>query len=240
MARKIIMIQKHENESGVIQSTNKHSQSEYDAAMKTWDMIKFQPTTYRYWIEGQYKLIGIIKIDHKAYEYWKAGVNDDGVTLEALYEDRLYDENKIIVPSYANIFPSKGLIDRSDVYFGTAAVASASVLFIGDQDYNVFFESSLEFAELDRNKISYDLVNTIDSTLFDGGPVLIWEECFDEQYFFNKFELKSPFEPSKFCLSYDNVLGEILISEVSYQNKNMTQYGARGWSDCKFRVEFLP
>lgn len=194
--------------SGVVQISN-HWQQLKNGVITTSQKGSFTPRDYEVEIHGIIVTAIIGKITHQAYNYWKNGVNAQGIELIDI--DQYVGEDKSLqVPDYARIFPDNDMFCLDDVYHEFLASRGDSIIRVIDDNGAVVLESYLDDGELLIEGIQTNMVLDVDDLLVANQPVYIGKYHQTGMMFRGCIELDEPFDVGKLAV------GIVVFESVEY------------------------
>lgn len=196
---------------------------------KLIEILKFDPCTYkiRLWGYGGEYLMGTV--DRKIYDYFKRRRLD----LNEYAWDSDYAEDNNIPEDMQPFYPGQWH-DCDDMGHCWGVDRSAGTLQVEDQNGNVVYEKNLE----DISGMGIDEENPEnsepewhggDETWIDmkdpGTVVFIGTSSEKGTFFEGDIELRTPFNPGKIALKYDEIDGNEVVTGISYEDDDIENYG---------------
>lgn len=193
---------------------------------KLIELLKFTPRTYkiRLWGYGGEYVMGTV--DRKIYDYFKARRLD---LSEFAWDSDYADANNI--PEDMQPFYPGSWHDCDDMGHCWGVDRSAGTLQVEDENGDVVYEVSLEdingFGEDDENPDPEWLGG--DEIWIDmkpaGSVVFVATSSEKGTFFEGNLELKTPFNPGRIGLSYDEIDGNEIITKVTYEGEDIDNWG---------------
>lgn len=196
---------------------------------KLIEILKFDPCTYkiRLWGYGGEYLMGTV--DRKIYDYFKRRRLD----LNEYAWDSDYAEDNNIPEDMQPFYPGQWH-DCDDMGHCWGVDRSAGTLQVEDQNGNVVYEKNLE----DISGMGIDEENPENSEPEWHGGDEIWIDMKDPgtvvfigtssekgTFFEGDIELRTPFNPGKIALKYDEIDGNEVVTGISYEDDDIENYG---------------
>ena len=190
------------------------------------EIIKFTPRTYkiRLWGYGGEYVMG--EVDRKVYNYFQERRLD---LSEFAWDDNYAEENNIPEDMYP--FYPGSWHDCDNVGHCWGVDRSAGTLQVEDENGQVVFEKRLEdilgFGEDDENpEPEWTCDEEIWIDMKPAGTVVFVATSSEKGTFFEgELELKTPFNPGKITLSYDEIDGNEIITKVMYDGNDVDNWG---------------
>lgn len=193
------------------------------------EVLKFTPRTYkiRLWGYGGEYVMG--EVDRKAYDYFKRRRLD---IAEFAWDGDYADENNI--PEDMQPFYPGQWHDCDGMGHCWGVDRSAGTLQVEDENGNVVYEKSLD----DITGMGVDEENPEASEPEWHGGEEIWIDMKPAgtavfvgvssekgTFFEGNLELKTPFNPGKIALCYDEIDGNEIITSVTYDEEDVDNWG---------------
>ncbi len=188
------------------------------------EVLKFTPRTYkvRLWGYGGEYVMGTV--DRAVYDYFRQRRLD---VQEYAWDSCYADENN--VPEELRPFESGCWHDCDNMGHSWGVDRNSGTIQIDDENGNTVYEKSLE------EIVGWDEENPEpewcggDEVWIDGQPagtvVFIGTSSEKGTFFEADLDLKTPFDPSKLCLHYDEIDGNEVITSVSYDGEELMNDG---------------
>jgi len=193
---------------------------------KLLETLKFTPRTYkiRLWGYGGEYVMG--EVDRKIYDYFKNRRLD---ISEYAWDGDYADNNNI--PEDMQPFYSGSWHDCDGMGHCWGVDRSAGTIQVEDENGDVIYEKELDdvtgFGEDDENpdpEWSCGEEIWIDMKP-EGSVVFIGVSSEKGTFFEGNLELKSPFNPGKICLNYDEIDGNEIITSITYDGEDVENWG---------------
>lgn len=196
---------------------------------KLIEVLKFTPRTYkiRLWGYGGEYVMGTV--DRKIYDYFKARRLD---ISEFAWDSDYADANNI--PEEMQPFYPGSWHDCDDMGHCWGVDRSAGTLQVEDENGEVVYEKRLE----DISGMGVDEENPEASEPEWAGGDEIWIDMKEPgtvvfvatssekgTFFEGDLELKTPFNPGKISLCYDEIDGNEIITSVTYNGEDVDNWG---------------
>jgi len=199
------------------------SNTEHD---KLIEVLKFTPRTYkiRLWGYGGEYVMG--EIDRKIYDYFKARRLD---VSEYAWDSDYADANNI--PEDMQPFYPGQWHDADNMGHCWGVDRGAGTLQVEDENGEVVYEKSLEdisgWGEDDENpEPEWHGGDEIWIDMKDPGTVVFVGVSSEKGTFFEgEIELKTPFNPGKIALVYDDIDGNEIVTGVKYDDADIDNWG---------------
>jgi len=193
---------------------------------KLIEVLKFTPRTYkiRLWGYGGEYVMG--EVDRKIYDYFKSRRLD---LPEFAWNDEYAEENNIPEDMYPFYPGSWHDCDNMGHCWGVDR--GAGTLQVEDENGEVVFEKRLDeisgFGEDDENpEPEWTCDEEIWIDMKPAGTVVFVATSSEKGTFFEgELALKSPFNPGKITLSYDEIDGNEIITKVVYDGEDVENWG---------------
>lgn len=188
------------------------------------EILKFTPRTYklRLWGYGGEYVMGTV--DRKIYDYFRERRLD---VEEFSYNHEYALENNI--PEKMFPFEPGCWHDCDNLGHSWGVDRSAGTIQIDDENGDTVYEKQLESISGYDEDTPEPSWNCGDEVWIDSQPkgtvVFIGTSGEKGTFFEADIELKMPFDPSKICLSYDEIDGNEIITSVSYDGEDLENIG---------------
>lgn len=188
------------------------------------EVLKFTPRTYkvRLWGYGGEYVMGTV--DRKVYDYFREHRLD---VSEFAWNYEYADENEI--PEDMQPFTPGSWHDCDNMGHSWGVDRSAGTIQVDDENGNTVYEKELDSIVGYNEEDPEPEWSCGDEVWIDSQPpgtvVFIGTSSEKGTFFEADLELKMPFDPSKLCLSYDEIDGNEIITSVSYDGEDLENYG---------------
>jgi len=190
------------------------------------EVLKFTPRTYkiRLWGYGGEYVMG--EVDRKVYDYFKARRLD---VSEFAWDSEYADDNNI--PEEMQPFYPGNWHDCDGMGHCWGVDRSAGTVQVDDENGDTVYEKSLDdvtgFGEDDENPDpEWSCGEEIWIDMKPAGSVVFLGVSSEKGTFFEgDIELKTPFNPGKLSLNYDEIDGNEIITGVTYDGVEVDNWG---------------
>lgn len=195
-----------------------------DAALKTFQTLKFTPCDYRIEIAGMIEGINVGDVTKFQYDFW-TNIEDDYDPLEVMREIDEDGEAEIPVPKKAIISDGTNLeIDEIWGCFGVVFDDNKSTVTVYDENDELVWGCNLNSNDLDSCGIHYQLDDPFDVYKFKYKRQFVALIDYQRGEFLkNTFPLTNEFDPKKLSFKFTDFRGQKYITEVSYGIHNIDQ-----------------
>lgn len=181
--------------------------------------LKFTPRTYRVsmWGYGGEYVMGTVS--REIYDYFKA----NRLSLSDFAWDSEYAEAKEI-PEDMWPFSPGSWYDCDDICHANGVSMSAGYIQIDDENGNEILKRELE--SLDGTDIGLSTEGEYYIGQTDDGVVYFGRSNEKGTFFDAELPLTAPFDPEKLCISGDDIDGETIAWQITYDGEVIDNYGA--------------
>jgi len=198
------------------------------------DVLKFTPIKVTLTIQGYGGECYAGKVDRKIYDYFKENKID--IEEYASSWDGFDD-----IPDEMRPFSCGSAYDCDNLFHASGAeLSNLNDICISDESGNTVWEHNLGYSELEESGVS---VNEIGGgellDLCDENDVVFWGGQGEKGCFFDaEFILKSPFDPKKLSISYENCDDWYIVTGVEYDGEELDGFGGYSttgkWAENKW------
>ena len=188
------------------------------------EVLKFTPRTYkvRLWGYGGEYVMGTV--DRKVYDYFREHRLD---VSEFAWNYEYADENEI--PEDVRPFEPGSWHDCDNMGHSWGVDRSAGSIQVDDENGDTVYEKELQNISGWNEEDPEPEWGGGDEVWIDSQPpgtvVFIGTSSEKGTFFEADLELKMPFDPSKLCLSYDEIDGNEIVTSVSYDGEDLENCG---------------
>lgn len=186
---------------------------------KIFEILKFEPCTYtiRLWGYGGEVVLGTV--DKKVWDYFR----DHRIDLGDYACDSDFGE-ELNVPEDCQPFYPGQWHDCDNLYHGWGVSKNAGTLQIENDKGEVVYERELD--SLDGCDVNISCCEEAWIEMKGPGSHVFYNYSSEKGTFFEgTIELKSPFDPEKLYINYDEVEGEELVTNVEYDGEMIENFG---------------
>ena len=183
--------------------------------------LKFTPRKYKVEIWGYGGEIYWGSVDRKVYDLFKAK-EIDIEQYAAGWDDDMWND----IPDDMRPFPPGSPYEcDGGCHQSGATFDESSYITVYDETGEQVWQSSLSSTALDDEGVEYDCTDERYVNQYEDGTVVFMGAQGEKGLFFsNEFEIKSPFDPKKLCVTYEDCDGWSLTSSVSYDGEEIDGY----------------
>jgi hypothetical protein len=187
------------------------------------NILKFTPCTYtiQLWGYGGEYVMGTVT--REIFDYFK---NRRLSVSDYAWDSDYADDHNI--PEEMQPFPAGSWYECDDMGHVNGVDRNAGTLQVCDEHGNVVYEISLE--NIDGHSDGSPEISGGDEVWIDskdpGTVVFVGVSNEKGTFFEGEFELKSPFDSSKLCISYDEIDGNEIVSMITYDDEDIDNNGA--------------
>lgn len=197
--------------------------------------LKFTPRKYKVEIWGYGGEIYWGAVDREVYDLFKSKSID--IEQYASSWDEIWDD----IPEDKRPFePGSPYECDHGCHQSGATFDESSYITVYDETGEQVWQSSLSTAALDEHGVEYDCIDEHIINDYPEGTVVFFGAQGEKGLFFsNKFEIKSPFDPKKLRVTYEDCDGWELTSGVSYDGEDIdpNDYDTTGkWGENKWII----
>ena len=209
------------------------TEQEKEELMQT---LKFTPRNYRVEIWGRGGEVYYGTVDRKVYDFFKSKAIDMDQYAGGWDEDMWSD-----IPEDLQPFPPGAPYECDHtVHTSGATFDESSYITVYDETGTQVWQSSLGSVDLVNEGVEFECSSENYPNDLPTGTVLFYGAQGEKGTFFgNEFELKAPFDPSKFTIYYEDVDGWELVNSVEYDGVGIdgNDYDTVGkWGENKWVI----
>lgn len=198
--------------------------------------LKFTPRKYKIEITGYGGEIYWGTVERKIYDFFK----DKEIDIEQ-YASTWDDDMWADVPSDMRPFdPGSPYECDYGCHLSGATFDESSYVTVYDENGDEVWQCSLSSTALDDEGVQYDCIDERYINDYDAGTVVFMGAQGEKGLFFgNEFEIKSPFDPKKLRICYEDCDGWELTSNISYDGEDIdgSDYDTNGkWGENKWII----
>ena len=198
--------------------------------------LKFTPRKYKVEIWGYGGEIYWGTVDRKIYDLFK----EKEIDIEQ-YAGGWDDDMWTDIPSDMRPFdPGSPYECDYGCHLSGATFDESSYVTVYDENGEQVWQSSLDSVALAEQGVEYDCIDEKYINDYDPGTVVFMGAQGEKGLFFsNEFELKSPFDPKKLRICYEDCDGWMLTSNISYDGEDIdgNDYDTTGkWGENKWII----
>ena len=194
------------------------------------EILKFTPRNYTINVSGYGGEIVIGEISQEAYEYWtKKNDEDDGETLWDYESDW---DNELEVPEEFRIFEPGAWSECDDIAHESGAeMSNLNLIEVSDENGEIIWSSSMFPGDLEDAGVTCEEMDEIyTSELPKNTCIFVGQSTEKGTFFDGEFELRSPFDPKNLRISFNDIDGWVLMSNIEYLGEDIdnTDYSTNG------------
>ena len=200
------------------------------------ETLKFTPRKYKIEIWGYGGEVYWGEVDRKIYDFFKSKSIDIG-QYASDWDDSMWTD----IPDEMRPFEPGAAYDCDHgCHLSGATFDSGSYVTVYDETGEKVWQSSLDSVELAGHGVGFECVDERYINEYEEGTVVFYGAQGEKGLFFgNEFELRSPFDPSKLQINYEDCDGWALTSGVSYDGEDIdgNDYDTSGkWGDARWII----
>lgn len=185
------------------------------------ETLKFTPRKYKIEIFGYGGEIYWGPVDRKIYDFFK----EKEIDIEQYagsWDDEMWED----IPEDMRLFqPGAPYECDFGAHLTGATFDESSTVVVYDETGEEIWRCSLDTSSLDAQGVQYDCIDERTINDYDAGTVVFQGAQGEKGLFFgNEFEIRSPFDPKKLRICYENLDGWELTSNISYDDQDIDGY----------------
>ena len=200
------------------------------------ETLKFTPRKYKIEIWGYGGEVYWGEVDRKIYDFFKSKSIDIG-QYASDWDDSMWTD----IPDEMRPFEPGAAYDCDHgCHLSGATFDSGSYVTVYDETGEQIWQSSLDSVELAEHGVGFECIDEKYISEYEEGTVVFFGAQGEKGLFFgNEFELRSPFDPSKLQINYEDCDGWALTSGVIYDGEDIdgNDYDTSGkWGEAKWII----
>lgn len=198
---------------------NKPEKQTFEEKAKIFDILKFEPCTYKIRLYGYGGELVMGQIDKKVWDYFREHRIDVGdFSCDSDYGESLN------VPEDCRPFYPGEWNECDSMYHGWGVSRNAGTLEIEDDKGEIVYTRELN--DIDGCDVQLNCVEEAFIEMKGRGSCVFYNYSSEKGTFFEaNLELNMPFDPEKLCINYDEVDGDELVTGVSYNDEELDNWG---------------
>lgn len=197
--------------------------------------LKFTPRKYRVELTGYGGEVYWGVVDRKIYDLFKEKAIDIGQYASDWDDDKWND-----IPEDLRPFSPGSPYDISGVHETGATFDSGSYITVYDENGEEVWSNSLDLTELEEIGVEVECASEDYISEHGEGAVVFYGAQGEKGLFFGgEFELRSPFDPSKLKITYQDCDGWELANTIEYEGEYIdnNDYSTDGkWAENKWII----
>lgn len=200
------------------------------------DILKFTPIKVTLSLQGYGGECFAGKVDRKIYDYFASRKLD----ISEYASDSDYAENNEIPEEMQPFYPGSPYDCDGLFHASGAELSDLNLVSVTDENNNIIWEHNLGYSDLTSSGVAVsesgggELLD-----LCDEDQVVFWGGNGEKGCFFDaEFILKSPFDPKKLEINYENCDDWYIISTVFYDGEELDGFGGYSttgkWTEHKW------